>query len=187
MFCWLVLDTPDPERSALPALRRALRDRVHPQARPLLRVSLPLPPQELSRSARELPWLRVLGLESQDPRGRLLAEPVEHWEAERGSPELSRALGGHVSLGHLDQPPLAWAACWKQGRLVRALRRERGAVERYPGVRSRDPVESREDVLRIGLEWVLGERVHLRAEEALLLPERLQAWLDEGVSVPVGL
>ncbi len=183
MFCWLVLDNPDLERRVPPALARALEGRLFPGARPWLRISPALPPEELCAEARGLPWLRLLSLASDDPRGRLLAEPLEHWEAEAASPALSRALGGHVSLGHLDSPPLAWAASWKQGRLVRALRRERGAVERYPGVRSKDPVEGREDVLRIGLEWALGDRLYLSPSEALLLPERLEAWLDRGQQV----
>lgn len=171
MFCWLVLENPDAQRLALSALRRALRGQLLPGVRPGLVLSAPMPATQLARAADGLPWMQLMSLRSDDRRGRLLREPLDHWEAELASPQLSRVFGGHVSLGLSDHPPVAWAAAWKMGRLARSLH-------------SKDQKRvSREEILRTGLGWALGESVRLEPEEAVSLPERLQALLDEAPAV----
>lgn len=179
VFCWLALENPDLERLAVPALSRALRARVFPGARVCLRVTRGLPVSLLGCDTPDQPWLQLLTLESDERRGRLLAEPIEHWEPELASPALSRALGGHVSLGLLDQPPLAWAAAWKMGRLVRSLHSDSRNKEQK--------LLDRDQVLQTGISWAIGEPVRLEGQDLLELPGRIESLLASSRSVDLNV
>ncbi|MCB9797474.1 MAG: hypothetical protein H6741_32690, partial [Alphaproteobacteria bacterium] len=113
------------------------------------------------------------------------------WPEDAALVALSRQLGGALGLAWQEHPDLAYAALARGGRLLWStclrppharVRYDGHDIQRAEGFDRRDAPD-RVDVLREGLERLLGERLSLLPEESLTLPDALAELLLEGEAV----
>ena len=210
-YAWVLLHDHDAAERAHEALRRVFTpERVFPGAGLSLRITPAFSPSELLRHGPfGPPRLTLLELESDEWRGRILGDealqalreapmgPVARgglaWAQDAAIGALSRRFGGALALAWQEDPDLAYAAVARQGRLQWSLavsppdtrvRYDGERIERREGFDRRDAVD-RVEVLREGLQRLLGEPLRLDEDERLTLPDQLAEWLLEAEERPL--